>query len=198
MDAHFGERSSELIGALATLNPEAEDNFLDPSKVTPLLELVGADVVESEYTVAREFLVKKMTDTPVPPEDGKWTIANILSTFNCALQAMPTVVRAYNLALTLGASTAVCENSFSTLKIRIRIRIRITLLIPRGKLLFVTTTSPTQVYRYSKQRAESSVFSEHRRSMLQKRKAQLIQLAFEKDLTLRFKSEWKDALAQRH
>ncbi len=82
MDAHFGERSSELIGALATLNPEAEDNFLDPSKVTPLLELVGADVVESEYTVAREFLVKKMTDTPVPPEDGKWTIANILHTYS--------------------------------------------------------------------------------------------------------------------
>ena len=158
MDARFGERSSELIGALAALNPEAEDNFLDPSKVTPLLELVGADVVDSEYTVAREFLVKKMTDTPVPPEDGKWTIANILSTFSCALQAMPTVVRAYKLALTLGASTAACENSFSTLK---------------------------------------SVFSEHRRSMLQKRKAQLIQLAFEKDLTHKFKSEWKDALMRR-
>lgn len=40
MDACFGERSSELISALAALNPEAEDNFLDPSKVTPLLELV--------------------------------------------------------------------------------------------------------------------------------------------------------------
>lgn len=158
MDARFGERSSALIGALAALNPEAEDNFLDPSKITPLLELVGADVVESEYTVAREFLVRKMTDTPVPPEDGKWTIANILSTFNSALQAMSTVVRAYKLALTLGASTAACENSFSTLK---------------------------------------SVFSEHRRSMLHKRKAQLIQLGFEKDLTHRFKSEWKDALMRR-
>ncbi|KAK6320009.1 hypothetical protein J4Q44_G00091160 [Coregonus suidteri] len=32
MNARFGERSSELIGALAALNPEAEDNFLDPSK----------------------------------------------------------------------------------------------------------------------------------------------------------------------
>ena len=154
----FGERNSALIGALAALNPEAEDNFLDPSKVTPLLALTGTDVVESEYTVAREFLVKKMTDTPVPPEDGKWTIANILSTFNGALQAMPTVMTAYTLALTLGASTATCENSFSTLK---------------------------------------NVFSEHRRSMLHRRKAQLIQLAFEKDLTRKFKSEWKDALLRR-
>ncbi len=37
------------------------------------------------------------------------------------------------------------------------IRIRMTLLIPRGKLLFVTTTSPTQVYRYSKQRADEGI-----------------------------------------
>ncbi|KAL2089232.1 hypothetical protein ACEWY4_016131 [Coilia grayii] len=158
MNARFGERSSELIGALTSLNPEAEATFLDPLKVTPLLALAGIDVVESEYTVAREFLLKKMTDTPVPPEDGKWTIANILSTFNGALQAMPTVVTAYTLALTLGASTAMCENSFSTLK---------------------------------------NVFSEHRRSMLHGRKAQLIQLAFEKDLTHLFKSEWKDALMRR-
>lgn len=71
MDECFGERSRKLIGALVALSPEAEDNFLDPSKVTPLLELVGADVVESEYTVAHEFLVKKMTDTLVPPENGK-------------------------------------------------------------------------------------------------------------------------------
>ena len=67
-------------------------------------------MAESEYTVAREFLVKEMNDTTIPPEDGKWTRANILSTFNCALQAMPTVLAAYTLALTFGASTAMCEN----------------------------------------------------------------------------------------
>ena len=65
----FGERSSELIGALAALNPEDKDNFLDPSKVTPLLVLAGTDVIATEYTSAHEFLMKKMTDTPVPPED---------------------------------------------------------------------------------------------------------------------------------
>lgn len=124
---------------------------MNRSKVTPLLALAGTDVLESEYAVAREFMVKKMTDTPVPPEDGKWTIANILSTFNGALQAMPTVVTAYTLALTLGASKAMCENSFSTL----------------------------------------NVFSEHRPRMLHRRKAQLIQHAFEKDFTHKFKSEWR-------
>ena len=68
-------------------------------------------MAESEYTVAREFVVKEMNDTTIPPEDGKWTRANILSTFNCALQAMPTVLAAYTLALTFGASTAMCENN---------------------------------------------------------------------------------------
>ncbi|CAL8385144.1 unnamed protein product [Arctogadus glacialis] len=42
-----------------------------------------------------------------------------------------------------------------------------------------------------------NVFSEHRRSMLHRRKAQLIQLAFEKDLTHKFTSEWKDMLMRR-
>ena len=115
-------------------------------------------MAESEYTVAREFLVKTINDTLIPPQDGKCTIANILSTFNCALQAMPTVLTAYTLALTLGASTAMCENSFSTLE---------------------------------------NVFSEHRRGMLHRRNAQLIQLAFEKDLTHKFTSEWKDMLMRR-
>jgi len=65
MDARFGKRTSELTGALAALNPEAENNFLDPSKVTPLLGL--ADVVESEYAVAREFLTSRF---PPKMENG--------------------------------------------------------------------------------------------------------------------------------
>ncbi|MGH0161481.1 UNVERIFIED_CONTAM: hypothetical protein FKN15_047137 [Acipenser sinensis] len=35
-----------------------------------------------------------------------------------------------------------------------------------------------------------NIFSEHRRSMLHRRKAQLIQLAFERDLTSKFRGEW--------
>ncbi|CAL8391620.1 unnamed protein product [Gadus morhua 'NCC'] len=40
MDARFGERSCELIGALAALNPEAGDNFLDPSKARRKAQLI--------------------------------------------------------------------------------------------------------------------------------------------------------------
>ncbi len=61
-------------------------------------------------------------------------------------------------ALTFGASTATCENSFSTLK---------------------------------------NVFTDNRRSMLHQRKAQLVQLAFERDLTRKFRDEWKDTLLRR-
>jgi len=42
-----------------------------------------------------------------------------------------------------------------------------------------------------------NVFSEHRRSMLHTRKACLVQLAFEKDLTRKCKTEWKDRLLRR-
>ncbi|KAK0153461.1 Zinc finger MYM-type protein 1 [Merluccius polli] len=42
-----------------------------------------------------------------------------------------------------------------------------------------------------------NVFSEHRRSMLHKRKACLIQIAVEKDLTKKFTGEWKETLLRR-
>ncbi len=49
------------------------------------------------------------------PADGKWTLRNILTAFSCALQAMPSVLAAMKNAGTLGASTAMSENSFSIL-----------------------------------------------------------------------------------
>ncbi|KAM3877134.1 uncharacterized protein ACN63O_013827 [Diretmus argenteus] len=85
MDARFGERSCELIGALAALTPEAED-FMDPLKLTPLLRLAGTEVVESEYAGAHGFLVKKMADTSFPPEDGKWTIESFNRLFSKSLE----------------------------------------------------------------------------------------------------------------
>ncbi|KAI2658679.1 Zinc finger MYM-type protein 1 [Labeo rohita] len=41
---------------------------------------------------------------------------------------------------------------------------------------------------------EMNVFSEHRRSMLHRRKAHLIKLAFENDLSRKFREEWKELL----
>lgn len=71
---------------------------------------------------------------------------------------MPSVLTALKTGLTLGASTAMCENSFSVLR---------------------------------------NVFTDHRRSMRHTRKAQLIQLAFEKDLTRKCQHEWKDKVLRR-
>ncbi|KAK5918350.1 hypothetical protein CgunFtcFv8_003123 [Champsocephalus gunnari] len=93
-----------------------------------------------------------------PPDDGKWTIKTLLTTFHKTLEAMPSVIGAFKSALTFGASTATCENSFSALK---------------------------------------NIFSDHRRSMLHQRKAHLIQLGFEKDLTRKCRDEWKDTLLRR-
>jgi len=82
----------------------------------------------------------------------------ILKQFQRPLEAMPTVFTAFKHGLTFGASTASCENSFSTLK---------------------------------------NVYTEHRLTMLHQRKANLIQLAFEKDLTRKFRNEWKDSVLRR-
>uniref|UniRef100_A0A1A8I409 HAT C-terminal dimerisation domain-containing protein n=1 Tax=Nothobranchius kuhntae TaxID=321403 RepID=A0A1A8I409_NOTKU len=152
----FGERNSKLIESMASLNPEST-SFLDPERIKPLLALTGTTVNEAEFVVARQRILKH-TETFSPPNEEKWTIKTVLHHFHSSLEAMPSVITAYKAALTLGASTALCENSFSTLK---------------------------------------NVFSEHRRSMLHTREACLIQLAFEKDLTRKCKTEWKDRLLRR-
>ncbi|KAJ4926893.1 hypothetical protein JOQ06_014637 [Pogonophryne albipinna] len=151
MTARFGERNSKLVEALCTLHPGSE-YFLDANKVRPLLDLTGTEMKEAEFAVARQFLQEEMSQS-----DKNWTTQDILRRYCEPLAAMPTVLETLKLSLTFGASTATCENSFSTLK---------------------------------------NVFSEHRRSMLHKRKACLIQIAVEKDLTKKFTGEWKKRLSE--
>ena len=153
MEARFSERDGKLITALTALDP-GDDSFLDATKVKPILDLVGVEIVQTQYTVAREFLLSEMA-----PEEN-WTIhkVGLLSKYYKSLQSMPTVLLALRLALVFGASTATCENSFSTLK---------------------------------------SVFTDRRRTMLHGRKARLVQLAFEKDLTVKCRTEWKDAVLRK-
>ena len=138
MERRFSERNTQLVSALAALNPEA-DNFLDVKAVQHILDLSQSIGIEAEFEVAKEFLVSQKQAM-----EGDWTIQHIISTYRIQLSAMPSVPTAFKHALTFGASTAMCENSFSTLR---------------------------------------NVFSEHRRTMLHERKARLVQLAFEKDLT---------------
>ncbi|KAK0151848.1 hypothetical protein N1851_006772 [Merluccius polli] len=50
------------------------------------------------------------------PIEGDWTIQHILSKYRTHGIAMPSVSTAFKHALTFGAFTAMCENSFSTLR----------------------------------------------------------------------------------
>ncbi|KAL0968294.1 hypothetical protein UPYG_G00264930 [Umbra pygmaea] len=152
LERRFSERNSQLASALAALNPEA-DNFLDVKAVKHILDLSQSIMIDAEFEVAKEFL---MSQKQAMQQD--WTIQHIISTYHNHLIAMPSVLTAFKHALTFGASTAMCENSFSTLK---------------------------------------NVFSEHRRTMLHERKARLVQLAFEKDLTRKCTREWKDTVLRR-
>lgn len=153
MDVRFSERNGKLISALEALDPENK-SFLDVKKLKHIMDLAGMEIVESEFCVARRFLQSQMEDD----SEEKWTVQRLLSKHYKTLKAMPTALTALQLALVFGASTATCENSFSTLK---------------------------------------NVFSEHRRSMLHTRKARLVQLAFEKDLTKKCCGEWKDAVLRK-
>ncbi|RXN04563.1 zinc finger MYM-type 1-like protein [Labeo rohita] len=152
MSVRFSERNSQYMSALDALDPGSK-NFLDAGKVKPLLDLTNTEMVESQFTVARQFWQTLCTD-----QDEKMTLVKLLSNYSSVFQAMPVVLTALKHALTFGASTAMCENSFSTLK---------------------------------------NVFSEHRRSMLHRRKAHLIKLAFENDLSRKFREEWKELLLRR-
>uniref|UniRef100_A0A3B1J476 DUF4371 domain-containing protein n=1 Tax=Astyanax mexicanus TaxID=7994 RepID=A0A3B1J476_ASTMX len=153
MDARFNERNSQLMDGLSALDP-GSPNFMDVGKVKPLLDLTKTDMVEAQFAVANQFLQTRL----IGLDGEKLTLEKLVQKFSTVLEAMPCVLTAFTHALTFGASTAMCENSFSTLK---------------------------------------NVFSEHRRSMLHKRKAQLIQLAFERDLSSKFHGEWKEKLLRR-
>ncbi|KAI9546575.1 hypothetical protein NQZ68_025737 [Dissostichus eleginoides] len=151
MNRRFSERNSQLVEALCALDPE-NPHFLDMQKVTPLLELTKTTLVESEFAVARNFLQSEMARST----GDVWTPTSILQRFSRPLAAMPTVLTALKHGVTFGASSAICESTFSTL---------------------------------------TNVFSQHRRSMLHPRKACMIQLACEADLTKQFReTDWKERI----
>ncbi len=152
----FGERNSKLIEALSAFDPQYDSTFLDAQLVQDMMNLTNSEVIHSEFVVARQFLHKVLARSISSGE--KLTLKQILKEHHTTLEAMPSVLAAMKCALTFGASTATCENSFSTLK---------------------------------------NVFTDNRRSMLHQREAQLVQLAFERDLTRKFRDEWKDTLLRR-
>ncbi|KAJ4930085.1 hypothetical protein JOQ06_019098 [Pogonophryne albipinna] len=91
----FGERNSAFMEAIASLNPESSF-FLEPEKVEPLLKLTGTTLVDAEFIVAKKLILKHV-DSITPPEDGKWTLKNILGHLHTTLEAMPSVLTAFKL-----------------------------------------------------------------------------------------------------
>nr|XP_014352814.1 PREDICTED: uncharacterized protein LOC106706406 [Latimeria chalumnae] len=153
ISVRFSEGNTKLIGALLALDPESP-TFLQVAHVQPITNLTNTEIVESEFLVARQFLQTQMDSSTIET----WATQTLLKTFHRALEAVPSVITAMKHALTFGASTAMCENSFSTL---------------------------------------SNVLTIHRRSMLHGRKAQLIHLAFEANLTCKFCDEWKETMMRK-
>ena len=99
------------MAALSALDPVSE-NFLEANKVKPLLDLTNTEMVEAQFTVAREFLKNRCTDQ----DEEKVTLSQLVAKEYMVFSAMPAVMTAFKHALTFGASTAMCQNSLSTLK----------------------------------------------------------------------------------
>ncbi|KAK9967816.1 hypothetical protein ABG768_002182 [Culter alburnus] len=153
IEVRFSERNSKFAAALAALDPENE-TFLDVKSIKPIMDLTNSTIVETECIVAKQYISR------IKEEESQqmMTTRRLLSEHHKVLEAMPSVLSALKLAVTFGASTAMCENSFSVLK---------------------------------------NVFTDNRRAMNHTRKSQLVQLAFERDLTKKMRNEWKDLVLRK-
>ncbi|KAI4876200.1 hypothetical protein NFI96_002768 [Prochilodus magdalenae] len=76
MKNRFGKHNCDLMEALSALDP-VHATFLDVNKVKPLLDLTKTPAVDSEFEVARNFLVTQMKESS-PPDGKKWTMKQIL------------------------------------------------------------------------------------------------------------------------
>ena len=135
--ARFGESNVALLQSVEALLP-ASKVFMQLEAVKPLADLLQlhSDTVAAELSVGSAFLLKKLSSDT--------TLASAAQMMLQFKDAFPNIFSLYAAALTIGISTATCENSFSTL---------------------------------------TRVLNPRRRSMTHERKAQLVFLAFEKQLT---------------
>ena len=110
IDVRFSHQNTKLFAAVSALQPE-NSNFFEIKMVRSLLDLVDRTSVEVEFDVAETYVAKLTGDENTKPKTTK-----LLSEQCQALMVMPTVHLTLKLEVTLGASTAKCENSFSVLK----------------------------------------------------------------------------------
>lgn len=114
----FNERSNEFVLALAVLVP-GSIGFLDISVLGPLIKLVNIDVanLSHELHVAKPMVIT-LLDNSTSSSAASATFSKIQHVLQLLLpfrSAFPLLIKLMATALTFGASTAVCESSFSTL-----------------------------------------------------------------------------------
>ena len=114
----FNERSNEFVLALAVLVP-GSIGFLDISVLGPLIKLVNIDVanLSHELHVAKPVSIT-LLDNSTSSSAASATFSKIQHVLQLLLpfrSAFPLLIKLMATALTFGASTAVCESSFSTL-----------------------------------------------------------------------------------
>lgn len=116
MDLRFGEKALTFTKALLALCP-SEPNWLSKEAILPLTELVFSKEKCSdlfpELHVGKNFIslhLKEFENKSVSS-----CISHITSVLFPYKEAFPLLYSLYASALTFGASTSICENSFSTL-----------------------------------------------------------------------------------
>lgn len=115
--SRFNERSIGFVQSMTALNDNAGDeHFLNVQRLNPLLILLqrrlDIDDLKSEIPVARNFLRNKPMSNAT--QDG-CRVPLIQESLYPYKDAFPQMYKLYSGALTFGASTATCENSFSSL-----------------------------------------------------------------------------------
>ena len=139
----FSVSNRNLYKSLACLKTNHQ-NFLNIEELKTLANLCGVDLskTQHEFETAKIFLLKRTSTVT--------NVHQLVQELYSYREAFPSVYRLAASALTLGASTATCEASFSTL---------------------------------------SRVLTPFRTSMTHSRKANLVLLSFESDITNNIKSD---------
>lgn len=116
MNHRFGKEALLLTEALLALCPSHSD-WLSESVLLPLIKLAVPEVkrpdLKAELHVGRNFIHSHFHATD--NASSLSYIADVTRILYPFKDAFPVLYSLYASAMTLGASTAICENSFSTL-----------------------------------------------------------------------------------
>ena len=110
LEARFSERNCAILVSMSKLRPHTSD-FLDPHKLQDFFNFIGLpmnDALRSELDVAKKYIIDNSSSGS--------SIGDVCKFLYSVRRAFPDVYKMYASALTFGASSSVCEASFSSLK----------------------------------------------------------------------------------